>query len=163
MRHEIAFTKNEKSEMIGSLDELLEKAKMSPALVKAVKSTKKALSEDRTCLAEELTSVKSLVSGGYVEGEIDDSGYPFSEDSKYNESVLNGKNAYRILDGMHFDLSMKIGRMPSGRVVITGGGIRTRENEPKKDICAPERPLINRNASIKLIRREFKSTWERKI
>lgn len=145
------INKKEKKSFINDLDKVLDTAKMSPDLRTAVFQTKQALLSNNVCLAEEITSVKSLV-GNKLESKSDKR--HFQEDSKYNYRVLDN-TVYSILDDMHFDLAMKLKKMPRGMTKFTAQGRESRETEPPIAICIREQPLINSNSTVRLMRQEF--------
>lgn len=89
------LTKNEKEMLADELDLLLNKAVMSDPLRTAVSEAKNAIVNNNICLAEELTSVKRLVTS---EMDLDGNAYPFREDSDHNLATFDD-SAYGIWTG----------------------------------------------------------------
>lgn len=107
--------------MIAELNKILEEASISKMLRTAIEETIKALKEKNYELAFQLTGCKSYIIGE-INSEIET--YAFREDSKRNERVLKN-SVYSILDGIHYDLAIKIDKMPSGMNVFTSKGINS--------------------------------------
>jgi hypothetical protein len=110
-----------KKPMLKTLDKILKKASMTPDLKKAVGEIKTALNRNQIAKASELSTVKS-----FIMGTLDTGKSHFGEDRKYNVKIL-GRDVYGLLDNINFDLSMASGTMPSGMMVITAEGVKSRE------------------------------------
>jgi hypothetical protein len=132
------------------LTNVLKKGKMSPDLRKAVEAIITAFKNGNLDLATELTAVKSLISG--ISSK--DPSYPFNEDSNYNQKVL-GEDIYSILGKMHFDLSLRSGKMPSGFTVLESRGIGNTPEVIERERSNIEHPTITKiNAELERLRRE---------
>jgi hypothetical protein len=124
----------ERDTQLQELKRLIERGKISDQLRQVVEASIIAIEKDDIPLASELTSVKSLVGNN-----MDNTNYPFSEASEYNERQL-GRSAYSLLDAVHHQLAFSIDEMPSGVVVISAGGYLTRG---RSSIQHPLVALIN--------------------
>jgi hypothetical protein len=111
----------DKKSIVKTLDKIITKASMTPDLKKAVGEIKTAVKKNQIRKASELSTVKS-----FIMGTLDTGKAHFGEDRKYNAKVL-GRDVYGLLDNINFDLSMESGAMPSGMMVITAQGVKSRE------------------------------------
>lgn len=119
---------------IEQLNEILGKAVISEPLKHAVKETILALEGGDSELAYELTAVKSLVAGELNHfPEVNH----FREDTEQNEDIL-GSSVYLLLDFIHHDLALGIGKIPSGMMVLSANGMREKAESEK------QHPVITR-------------------
>lgn len=139
-----------KNENIKTLNRINKKGKITEDLFVVIESIIDAIKHDNVSLVSDLSSVKSLISGGM---NADPTQYPFREDKKYNEKVL-GQDVYVTLDVLHHDYAMKTGSIPSGMMLIESGKIaKTYHNTKKTE--NKEHPIV------KKINAEFQKSWSR--
>lgn len=115
------------TEMIQSLNRLLETARMNTNLKNAVKEIRRAVLNGDTHRAAEVSGVKS-----FVTNEMDSKDpHLFQEDRAFNERI--GNTAYDVLDAMNFQLSMMVGQIPAGMTVFTatGTGVGIQEHQQR--------------------------------
>lgn len=101
-----------------TLTKILKKGTMNQNLRDAVTATVEALDQKNIKLAYQLTACKSFICGVL---NPKDKKHAFQEDSAANEKAL-GQDLYCILDGIHFDLAMRVNQMPSGMMSMSAGG-----------------------------------------
>ena len=113
---------------IEELNEILQKARMSPALRRAIVDIKEAMINYDPELVADLSAVKS-----YIIFEIDPTNkvQHFQEDADYNKKVL-GTDIYAYLDGLHHKYAFMTGTMPSGMMLVTAKGIKQRGISKRK-------------------------------
>lgn len=113
---------------IAKLNQILAKARISPALRAAIKELIAALRVGNKTLAANLAAVKSFISGSKdpkaLKGKTVFMGQVshFVEDYKYNEKALGG-DVYGILDTMAFDLARVADQIPPGMMIFSSGGV----------------------------------------
>lgn len=102
--------------LMTDLTKILKIGTMSPMLREAVSETLKAVKAGDLDLAYQITVCKS-----HICGKLDHQPrkYAFREDHVANEKAL-GNSIYCILDGIHFQLAMRLDQMPSGMMVLSG-------------------------------------------
>jgi len=100
--------------ILGTLTKVLKSGTMSPMLTRAVLETVKAIKEEDIDLAYQITACKSHICGKLNHWPRK---YAFREDFAANEKAL-GNSIYCIMDGIHFQLAMRVDKMPSGMVVF---------------------------------------------
>ena len=129
------------------LNRILELAIISDPLQEAVKETILAIEKGDIELAVELTAVKSLICGKGADPEI----YHFRENTLQNKAFF-GRSVYSFLDSIHHNLAFKLGKMPSGMMILTGDGILERpesvRNHPIVNRIREERETIRRRARM---------------
>jgi hypothetical protein len=113
------------NEMISTLDQILEKGKMSDDLRKAIIELKEALLQSDLDLAYEVSAVKSYVAGMRAGPENH-----FTEDTEHNRIAL-GRDIYCLLDTLHHDLAFSINKMPSGMMIVSADGWR-QKGQPER-------------------------------
>ena len=139
-----------KKENLETLNRINKKGKITEDLFVVIESIIDAIKHDNVSLVSDLSSVKSLISGGM---NANPTQYPFREDKKYNEKVL-GEDVYVTLDVLHHDYAMKTGSIPSGMLLIESGKIaKTYHNTKKTE--NKEHPIV------KKINAEFQKSWSR--
>ena len=121
------------TETVKQLNKILENAVMSDQLKEAVKESILALEEGGIELAFELTAVKSLICGEGADPET----YHFREDTQQNKDTL-GRSVYGLLDSIHHDLAIELGKIPSGRMILSANGMR------EKAESEMQHPIITR-------------------
>lgn len=117
-----------------TLKNILEKAALSPMLRQAVEASLEALRSGDIHLACKLSACKSLVIG---EINPDDTRNAFQEDNDINKRLFQ-QSVYSLLDGIHFDLAMKLNEMPAGMSLYSANG----HQERPKD--TGEHPVLQR-------------------
>lgn len=110
---------------IQTLNKILNVAIISDTLKEAIKETIKALENNDTDLAYQITACKSLISGTMkspdTKAPIFNDG-AFKEDGDYNIEHLN-HSVYSLLDDIHHELAFSIRKLPSGMMGISNQGI----------------------------------------
>ncbi len=107
-----------KKRILDTLDDILKRGRISKKLREAVSETARAVRTGDFDLAYQISACKSLVVGELKKEKGRDDA--FREDGEANERVLGG-SVYGLLDGVHFNLSMKVGKLGSGTTVFCGG------------------------------------------
>lgn len=107
------------------LDNILEKARMSPMLKVAVKAIRDAVEAGNIELVADLSAVKSYITPVLNSNNKD----PFQEDNKYNKKKF-GESLYSYLGDLHFDYALASGTLPSGMVIYAAEGVEER-SKPK--------------------------------
>jgi len=122
------------------------KARMSATLGKAVAATIEAIEAGDLELAYQISACKSLVCGEMNTGRNRQN--HFREDGDANKGAL-GSSVYSLLDGIHFRLAMRIGKLSSGMMMFSTGpeGVSMREMRNEGD-----HPIVRR---IKLEKRRI--------
>jgi len=115
------------SDKVEILDKILEKAKITVALKRAILELKDALTNDDLDLAYEVSAVKS-----YIAGMDADSKNHFREDVDYNRTALGGEDVYCLLDDMHHTFAFANHKLPSGMMVISLDGWKSK-SLPKRE------------------------------
>jgi len=110
------------SDKITILNKILDKGKMNDTLRNAIIEVKEALANNDLELAYEVSAVKSYIASS---GKDLPSYYHFIEDWKSNEEAL-GSSIYSLLDSMHHDLAFALNKMPSGMMVVSFNGWRSK-------------------------------------
>jgi hypothetical protein len=105
---------------IFTLQKILNKARMSPMLSRAIKDTIQALEAQDLALACELSACKSFIIG-FLDPK--NKQYAFQEDNAYNKIALKD-SVYCLLDNIHHDIAWKIGQLPSGMMIVGRGTIQ---------------------------------------
>lgn len=135
------------------LFKILDTATISDQLFEAVKESILAIEKGDIDLAMELTAVKSLICGEGVDPIV----YHFREDTEHNRSTL-GRSVYMILDSIHHDLAFKLGKIPSGMMILTGDGMRERSKTER------QHPIVKRIQEERaVIRRRARMTIEEEL
>jgi len=113
---------------IQELNEILQKARMSPALRRAIIAIKEAMINHDPELVADLSAVKSFIIFG-----IDPTNkiQHFQEDAEYNKKVL-GTDIYTYLDGLHYKYAFMTDTIPSGMMLVTANGIKERGRSKRK-------------------------------
>lgn len=105
-----------KRNVLSTLQDILDKGRMSVTLRKAVAATASAIEAGDYELAYQISACKSLVCGEMDTGRNRQD--HFREDGDANEKALGG-SIYMLLDGVHFKLAMKVGKLSSGMMVVS--------------------------------------------
>jgi len=132
---------------IEELNEILQKARMNPALRRAIVAIREAMINHDPELVADLSAVKSFIINKI---EPENKIQHFQEDAEYNEKVL-GTNLYDYFDSLHHKYALKTGTMPAGMFLVTATGIKQRD--PSKR----EHPII------KLMKKEERDLWKQEF
>lgn len=128
---------------LATVDKILSKAKMTPALKAAMLELRDAIRRGDDDAAYELSSVKS-----FITGSLETSGRNhFGEDNDYNRKILGG-SVYSLIDNLHFKLAMKADKIPSGMMVLSSRGVGRSPVITQKGISRKKSPTLT------LIRKE---------
>ena len=130
---------------IKELNEILQKARMSPKLRRAIEDIKDAKERGDRESVTDLSAVKSLIVGVL---DPKDKHHHFQEDDKFNEEVL-GTTLYDYLDGLNYEYASATGTLPSGMMAFTDKGVRQRGGSTRKypiiKLMEAERNAIYKN------------------
>ena len=132
---------------IEELNEILQKARMNPALRRAIVAIREAMINHDPELVADLSAVKSFIIFRIDPANKTDH---FQEDADYNKKVL-GTDLYTYLDGLHHKYAFMTGTIPSGIMSFTATGIKQRD--PSKR----EHPII------KLMKKEERDLWKQEF
>lgn len=134
------------SDKVEVLNKILEKAKITPDLKKAILEIKDALTNDDLYLAYEVSAVKS-----YIAGMSANPKNHFREDVDYNRTVLGGEDVYCLLDDMHHTFAFANHKLPSGMMVISLDGWKSKglpkRESPTLKLITEEHTRIVKEAS----------------
>jgi len=126
---------------IEELNEILQKARMSPALRRAIVDIREAMINNDPQLVSDLSTVKS-----FIINVIDPTNkiQHFQEDAEYNKKAL-GTDLYFYLDGLHYKYASMTGIKPLGMMVFTtkGRNISRRKHSIIKLMEAEDKALKN--------------------
>jgi hypothetical protein len=129
MAYKWNFKELEAAKITRWLGRLRREAVVSPDLRAAIVEAERAMKAGNYALAEDLTAVKSYVTGSYpphgggtvtpfTEADSLARGDHFWEDGIANEEKF-GETVYGILDSMTHELSIHSGNIPAGAVILT--------------------------------------------
>lgn len=121
-------TKHKRARILKSLDIMLSKATMSPALRNAIVEIKEALIEGDFNKAAAISGVKSYISGDINWKPRENA---FREDFDGNAKKL-GISLYQALDSINFELAMMTRSIPSGMTIFTTEGAYTNKVPSRK-------------------------------
>jgi hypothetical protein len=131
------------------LKSILKKGVMSPMLKQAVEAIIIALNDKNLNLAYQLSVVKSFITGVL---DPKDKVHAFQENCTANEKLFGeGNDIYSLLDGIHFSLAMKVDKMPSGMMIMSG--------TPQGNVNVTEMKRIGSHPIIKRIKAERKAVY----
>ena len=143
---------------IPTLQKILNKARISPWLHQAIMETIKALKNKDLALAFQLSGCKSFITGILNPKNRADA---FQEDREYNITLNKGKESvYYLMDSIHFDLSMELGILPSGMMIVSSGpqGLTATERTPIGKHPVVKRIILERNRGYKEAMKRFPPT-----